>query len=196
MEKQYIRSKEWREKIGKAHKGKVLSEKTRQKIRQSKLGHKQSPEQIAKRVAKNKGQKRSLETRLRMSESAKRTFIETERTGIRGEKNYRWKGGITPENVKVRTSTEYVSWRKSVYRRDGYACVLCNAKGGWCKKQKRNIVLNADHIKSFAKYPELRFELSNGRTLCFDCHKETDTFGNKKLLTDDDQNFLGIQTKS
>lgn len=27
-------------------------------------------------------------------------------------------------------------------------------------------------IKSFAKFPDLRYELSNGLTLCIKCHKE------------------------
>ena len=40
--------------------------------------------------------------------------------------------------------------------------VYCGQVGGY---------LEADHIKPFSLYPELRFELSNGRTYCKPCHK-------------------------
>ena len=78
---------------------------------------------------------------------------------------YHWnfKGGITSENRIIRTSTKYAYWRNSVFERDKFICQNCNQKGG---------VLNAHHIKEFAKYPNLRFELSNGLTLCKKCHIE------------------------
>jgi len=57
------------------------------------------------------------------------------------------------------------------FERDNFQCVF----GG---KEHSND-LRADHIKPFALYPELRFEIDNGRTLCESCHRKTDTFGSK-----------------
>lgn len=89
-----------------------------------------------------------------------------------------WKGGITPENTKIRNSEQYKKWRREIFARDNYTCVLCGVKNE--KGLNKTICLNADHIKPFYLYPELRFELSNGRTLCLECHKKTETWGRPK----------------
>ena len=78
-----------------------------------------------------------------------------------GSKSYSWKGGITPLNMKIRTSLKMIKWRKAVFERDNYTCVMCNKRGGYKE---------ADHIKPFAVYKELRFDINNGRTLCKPCH--------------------------
>ena len=85
--------------------------------------------------------------------------------------HYNWKGGISPIQNIIRGSIEYRLWRREVFRRDNWTCVL----GG---KEHGN-KLRADHIKPFAYFPKLRFDIDNGRTLCEDCHKKTDTYGNK-----------------
>ena len=103
------------------------------------------------------------------SEEHKRKISEA----LRGDKSPHWKGGITPIHRVLRASTRYKQWRKSVFERDGYTCIWCGQRGGQ---------LNADHIKPIATYPELIFELSNGRTLCIDCHKKTDNYAGRGRL--------------
>jgi len=90
-----------------------------------------------------------------------------------------WKGGITPINAKIRTSYKYKLWRISIFKRDNYTCVWCGVKNG----QGKTVILNADHIKPFAIFPELRFAIDNGRTLCVPCHKTTDTYAGKMNKT-------------
>lgn len=103
--------------------------------------------------------------------------IEKIRQANLGENNPHWKGGITPHNKKIRDSNGHKEWRLAIFQRDNYSCVFCGVKGGWHKDIKIRIRLEADHIKPFYLFPELRFDLDNGRTLCRDCHKQTDTFG-------------------
>ena len=81
-----------------------------------------------------------------------------------GQKPWNWKGGITPENIKIRHSVEYKKWRVEVFKRDNFTCQICRVRGKY---------LEADHIKPFSLYPELRLDISNGRTLCKTCHKNS-----------------------
>ena len=104
-----------------------------------------------------------LETRIKMGNSKK------------GEKSPSWKGGITPINFKIRNSFEYKLWRTAVFERDNHTCIWCGIKS----KKNVKVILHADHIKPFALYPEFRFAIDNGRTLCIDCHKTTDTYAGK-----------------
>ena len=92
---------------------------------------------------------------------------------IAGFLNPNWKGGIYPENERIRKSFEYKLWRESVFERDKYTCIWCNQKG---------VKLQADHIKPFALFPELRFAIDNGRTLCIECHKKIGYWGRPKKL--------------
>lgn len=66
-------------------------------------------------------------------------------------------------NDDYRNSRQYKKWRRQVYERDNFRCQICGQVGG---------NLNAHHIKTFKDYPELRFELSNGITLCERCHRD------------------------
>lgn len=183
--------------------GHKVSEATREKLRLANLGKKLSTETKKKIGLKSlgnkyaRGHKHSQETRnkmsashtgLKLTDSALKSLIgnkhnlgkkHSDETKIRmsknrtGNKNKNWKGGITPINRSIRTSKKYKEWRDAIFMRDDYTCQECKARG---------CVINADHIKPFALYPELRFELSNGRTLCVPCHKKTDTYAGKTKL--------------
>lgn len=95
---------------------------------------------------------------------------EETRAKMRGENNGNWRNGVSTENQLARKSIEYIEWRKSVFIRDNRMCVLCGSTDR----------IEADHIKPFSTYPESRFDINNGRTLCHECHRATDTYGNLK----------------
>lgn len=109
----------------------------------------------------NVGKTLSPETRQKLSEAITGMRRPYQSKRMRGEGNHNWKGGITPAQLKVRNSDEYKAWRQAVFQRDDWTCQNCFVRGG---------VLNADHIQPFALYPELRFDVNNGRTLCKPCH--------------------------
>lgn len=164
-------SVETRQKISEAlrgrpspNRGRKITEETRVRLVLAQRNRKPvSQETRAKQSLARRGKRHSLEFRRKGSEAKK------------GEKNPAWRGGVSSENNRVRHSLDYRLWREAVFRRDGHSCVLCGVKSA----KGKTVVLNADHIKPFAYFPELRFDISNGRTLCEPCHKQTDTFGHK-----------------
>ncbi len=73
-----------------------------------------------------------------------------------GEKANNWRGGISRAYKTGYNSIQYKEWRKKVFERDNYACQDCGIHA-------REIgYLTAHHIKSFAKYPDLKFHFKPG----------------------------------
>jgi len=147
-------SEEWKKRLSESLKGntcrrgKKTSEETKKKISEALIGKPQSKEKSRKISLAKKG---------------------VPSLNQRGENHYNWKGGITPINLQIRHSLEYKLWRTAVFQKDNFTCIWCG--------DNRGGNLNADHIKQFAYYPELRFAIDNGRTLCRECHKKTYTYG-------------------
>lgn len=163
--------------FAKAGEGRKLSEEHRTKLSLS----------AKKRVAEGRhnnykgGQPNCLDCGIKLvSYTAKRCKKCRTKLDLSGENHWAWRGGISSLNRRIRSSNDYLSWRKNVLQRDNYTCVLCGDRN--FRGRGRTVVLQADHIKSFAYFPELRFDISNGRTLCIDCHRQTDTWGKQKNL--------------
>ena len=133
-------------------KGKRLTQEHKDKIAKAMIGRVVSEETRQKFV----GRKQSLETKL------KKSLMQ------RGGNGSNWQGGITPINERIRGSSEFREWRSAVFVRDNYTCRQCGAKHQIGFRPK----LHPHHIKSFAEYPELRFVVANGITLCATCHRE------------------------
>jgi 5-methylcytosine-specific restriction endonuclease McrA len=124
------------------------------------------------RIRKKGDYKPTKETIEKMIKTKKmhpiRFWLGKKRPNMSGDRHPQWRGGVTPENERLRKSPEYKLWRKAVFERDKYTCIFCGQVGD---------DLVADHIKPFSLFPELRFAIDNGRTLCDKCHKITDTYG-------------------
>jgi len=81
---------------------------------------------------------------------------------FRGDKCHFWKGGVTNEHERIRASSDFINWRKNVYERDNFTCQRCKDDAGGN--------LYSHHVNNFSQYPEERFDVNNGITLCDKCH--------------------------
>jgi hypothetical protein len=183
---------------GKYWKGKNFSVEHRKKIVEGNTGKKISPETKAKMsiAAKRRGGYPIRPEGFQFSEESKQKMrlahleknptdkqLEALRAGrerpkslkerkqmavrMQGENCPFWKGGIAHLSKRQEQKNgmwlEYNLWREQIFERDNYTCQFCGTRGGR---------LNADHIKPWILYPELRFDISNGRTLCIKCHTQ------------------------
>lgn len=96
---------------------------------------------------------------------------------------------------RLRCTLEYEAWRKECLERDNYTCQICGEIA---------IRPQVDHLKGFTsilvKYKIQTYEealnctelwdIQNGRTLCLECHKKTETYGYKALKSIRKENNL------
>src|ERR1700679_963152 len=77
---------------------------------------------------------------------------------------------------QVTKTAAWPSWRTSVFRRDGYRCVMCpNTAAAKLAFRASRRHLEPHHILRKIDFPELVYEVDNGVTLCNLCHaKVTD----------------------
>lgn len=89
----------------------------------------------------------------------------------RGKLHPQWQGGKTPLMQRRRGHTEYHQWKIEVLKIGKHICACCGAI--------KDLICH--HIKSFQKYPKLRYKVKNGIILCRKCHPTIHRYGMKAL---------------
>lgn len=85
--------------------------------------------------------------------------------GITGAKHPKYDPNLSEiERIKKRINNDKYDWRLSIFKRDKFTCQVCqDSQGG-------NLV--AHHLNCYKYFPEERWDISNGVTLCNACHRE------------------------
>ncbi len=117
----------------------------------------------------NRGKKLSKETRKKLSlaRTGQKATLKT-REILRIAQKKRWakhfeEHGRKETKPNLRGLAKYSHWRLQVHERDGFTCQQCGSIGG---------KIEAHHVLAYAKYPELRYDVDNGVTLCRKCHQK------------------------
>jgi len=116
-----------------------------------------------------------------------------------------WKNGSSKIEKSIRHLEEYNLWRKVIFERDNYTCQKCFRRGNELHPHHRKpfseilgkflqeynqfsvIDDRATLIRLAITYKPF-WDVSNGETLCKDCHKETNNYAvNFKYLTKEEE---------
>jgi hypothetical protein len=128
---------------------------------------------------------RNCESKRRMSiPSIKEKLISK----IKGPNNHWYKHGLTPLVNKIRNLPESRKWRLLIYKRDNYTCQECFVHAGrleahhikpfhlifkeYIKLMKNFNITSEEKLLRLAKAYKPFWELTNGITNCFKCHRK------------------------
>ncbi len=180
MRKGYKHSEETIKKIKLALTGRLLSKEHKKKLSLSRMGHFVSEETKRKIGLANKGKEVSKEVRKLRSEILKGKLGRNKgkhwkvkdtskmhhtswNKGLKGflagEGHYNWiKDRSKLAKHQERNDMAYKEWRLQVYKRDNFKCRIENQD---CSGR-----IIAHHILPWSDFPELRYNINNGITLC------------------------------
>jgi len=127
-----------------------------------------------------------------MAEKVSKTLSGRSTEYNKGDKHYRWKGGITELTALIRNLIENREWKRQVFQRDNWTCRECNIK--YTKQtpvymeahhRRAFSLLMQDFLKEYSQFSPTEdketltrlattykpfWEIENGITLCEDCH--------------------------
>lgn len=170
-----IRSEEHKKKISETHKGQIPWNKNKKGLQvawnKGKKGLQKHTEETKRKISEvqkgrwvgNKspvwkgGKARCIGCAILLSDYKIRRCLSCRGKHYSGEKHWSWKG----ENCKKqeeRNNSLYKNWVSRIKKRDRWTCKINNQDcSGYCE---------VHHILSWSAYPELRYEVNNGITLC------------------------------
>jgi len=140
----------------------LASDKTKEKMSKSQKGHKVSEY-----------------TKQRLGNLSRGKFGRDHHCWVEDKKR--------PLQKAIREIYKYVEWRKTIFTRDNYTCVLCGTTGyveaDHCPIRFVDILKQnkIETIDEAIKCEQL-WDTGNGRTLCKPCHLKTITWGRKPKL--------------
>lgn len=144
--------------IPSSFKGKHHSPESIEKMRNSRIG----------KPSKRKGIPRTVSERIKISKG-----IKASGKLLYGESNPHWKGGKCSDVSKAKASLDYKLWKEAVNNRDNFTCQECGGKD--------KSIMETHHIKQFAEFPDERYNVYNGITLCRFCHQLRHTTDTDKI---------------
>jgi len=78
----------------------------------------------------------------------------------------------------------YVRWAREVKNRDHWSCVIC---------ARRGVALNSHHLNAWAEYPDQRYDVDNGVTLCTFHHEDFhERYGKGKNTADQFEEYREV----
>lgn len=108
------------------------------------------------------------------------------------EKLWAWKGGITGLGVAIYNSMEYREWRNKIFQRDHYTCECGNfGEKLQAHHKKPFYIIFREFLKEYSQFSPIEdkeilirlattykpfWDISNGKTLCKQCHQNTDGY--------------------
>ena len=158
---------------------KPFSEEHKRKISEANKRVQNSPDVLKKQYLSHIGKKYPLEWRINISKA-----LKGKSNGRFGEKHPRWikDRSLLKDDHRDRGGQLHREWSSSVKKRDNLTCKINN--------EDCNGRLEAHHILVWTEYPELRYQINNGITLCHAHHPRKRA--EEKLLIPDFQQLVGV----
>ena len=135
----------------------------------------------------NKSLKKMSETIKQQFENGRLKIAQWKKGDTRANKNWNWKGGITPLSSMIRHSQESMEWKIKIFKRNNYICQKCFQRGNSLHIHhiKHFALILQEFLQTYSQFSPIEdketlvrlaitykpfWDIDNGITLCEECH--------------------------